>query len=52
MVYKNKLNKIYFMHILHKFVLSNLTQKCVETTQSCVHRTNTRICVFSQHKCF
>ena len=33
------------MHILHKFVLIQLTQKCVKTTQSCVYRTNTRICV-------
>ena len=40
------------MRILHKFVLNHLTQKCVKTTQSCVNKTNTRICVLSQHKCF
>ena len=39
------------MHILHKFVLIQLTHKCVKTTQSCVDKINTRICAVSQHEC-
>ena len=40
------------MYIPHPLVLISKTQICVKTTQSCVHCSNTRICVLSQHKCF
>ena len=51
-VYRNNLDEMYLLLILHKFVLIQLIKKCVNTTQFCVHMNNTRMCVLSRHKCF